>query len=149
MGLEGLGLEGLGREGLGREGLECEGLEAAMSSDFSIKPVGAPAATPFVQPSSAAANHPVPTELPASQSVTATSASAGARNDPQPADDSVSRQAFIDQAAASIVYQVVDNRTSLVLRQFPDQGLLRRRAYARALEQAREDAIALKVDRTI
>ena len=44
---------------------------------------------------------------------------------------------------------VVDNRTSLVPRQFPDQQFLRRRAYGRALEQAREDAVALKVDRTI
>jgi hypothetical protein len=105
-----------------------------MSTDFSIKPVGAPAATPFVQPSSAAANHPVPTELPASQSVTATSASAGARNDPQPADDSVSRQAFIDQAAASIVYQVVDTRTNQVVEQFPDEAVLRRRAYFHTLD---------------
>jgi hypothetical protein len=44
---------------------------------------------------------------------------------------------------------VVDNRTSLVARQFPGQQFLRRRAYARALRQAHEDAVALKVDRRI
>jgi hypothetical protein len=44
---------------------------------------------------------------------------------------------------------VVDNRTSLVPRQFPEQQFLRRRAYARALQQARQDATALKVDRKV
>ena len=34
----------------------------------------------------------------------------------------------------SVVYQVVDNRTSLVVKQFPDQAVLRRRAYFRALD---------------
>jgi len=46
-----------------------------MSTDFSIRPVGAPAATPVVQQSSDAANNAVATELPASQSVTAADAS--------------------------------------------------------------------------
>jgi hypothetical protein len=109
-----------------------------MSTDFSIKPVGAPAVTPLVQPSSAAANNAVPTELPASQSVTAVAASVGVRNDPQTASDSVSRQAFIDQAAASIVYQVVDNRTNLVVQQFPDEAVLRRRAYFHTLDLTKD-----------
>jgi hypothetical protein len=45
--------------------------------------------------------------------------------------------------------QVVDNRISLLSRQFRDQQFLRRRAYARALEQVRADSRALKVDRKI
>jgi hypothetical protein len=105
-----------------------------MSTDFSIKPVGAPVATPVVQPLSEAANNAVATELPASQSVTAADASAGVRNDPQIASDYVSRQAFIDSAAASIVYQVVDDRTNLVVQQFPDEAVLRRRAYFHTLD---------------
>ncbi len=52
-----------------------------MSMDFSIKPVGAPAATHLAQPLSEAADKAVATELPASQSVTVADASAGARND--------------------------------------------------------------------
>ena len=48
-----------------------------MSTDFSIKPVGAPVAAPIIQPISEAAHKAVATELPASQSVTA--ADAGAR----------------------------------------------------------------------
>jgi hypothetical protein len=34
---------------------------------------------------------------------------------------------------------VVDNRTSLVVRQFPDEARLRARAYLRALDIARQD----------
>jgi uncharacterized FlaG/YvyC family protein len=56
---------------------------------------------------------------------------------------------MLDRAAGAMVYQVVDNRTGLVVRQFPDQGFLRRRAYARALEQARDDALTPRIDRRI
>jgi hypothetical protein len=99
-----------------------------MSTDFSIKPVGAPAGQP--------ANKAVATELPAAQSVTAVGASARGRTDTDSAGVDVSRQAFFDRAAGSVVYQLVDARTNLVLQQFPDQAALRRRAYFRALDQA-------------
>ena len=106
-----------------------------MSTDFSIRPVGAPAGTPVIQPLSEAANSAVATELPASQSVTAVDASVAVRNDaPAAASDYVSHQAFIDQAAASIVYQVVDSRTQAVVAQYPDEAVLRRRAYFHTLD---------------
>jgi len=105
-----------------------------MSTDFSIRPVGTPAAAPVVQPSSEAANKAVSTDLPASQSVTAAEESVSVRNDPVAASDYMSHQVVIDRAAASIVYQVVDNRTNLVVQQFPDEAVLRRRAYFRALD---------------
>jgi hypothetical protein len=119
-----------------------------MSSDFSIKPVGAPVATPFVQPASPAAEQAVATDLPAHQSVAAADAAPRVRNDTQSAGNT-SNHVILDRDAGSIVYQVVDNRTSLVVKQFPDQGVLRRRAYARTQEQAREDAHALRIDRKI
>jgi hypothetical protein len=107
-----------------------------MSTDFSIRPVGAPAPTPVVPPVSHAANNAVPTDLPASQSVTATDASVAVRNDVGTSSDSdfISRQAYIDQAAASIVYQVIDSRTDAVVTQFPDEAVLRRRAYFHTLD---------------
>ncbi len=105
-----------------------------MSTDFSIRPVGAPAATPVVQPHSDAASNAVATELPASQSVTAVDPGVVVRNDTPAAGDFVSHQAFIDQAAASIVYQVVDNRTQAVVAQYPDEAVLRRRAYFHTLD---------------
>jgi hypothetical protein len=99
-----------------------------MSTDFSIKPVGAPAGKP--------ANNAVATELPAAQSVTAAGAGARVSNDGDADGVEVSRQAFVDRAAGAVVYQVVDVRTNLVLQQFPDQAVLRRRAYFRALDLA-------------
>jgi hypothetical protein len=97
-----------------------------MSTDFSIRPVGAPAATAVAQPVSHAADNAVATELPAAQAVTAIDTSVGSPY--------VSHQAILDQAAATIVYQVVDNRTHQVVQQFPDEAVLRRRAYFRALD---------------
>ena len=108
-----------------------------MSTDFSIKPVGEPAAPPVVPPVSKAADKAVATELPASKSVTVVDASTGVRNDSPAASDYVSHQVIVDRAAASIVYQVVDNRTNLVVQQFPDEAVLRRRAYFRALDLTR------------
>ena len=49
-----------------------------MSTDFNIKPVGAPVAAPIVQHVSEAAQHAVATVLPASQSVAAVDSSARA-----------------------------------------------------------------------
>jgi uncharacterized FlaG/YvyC family protein len=87
--------------------------------------------------------------LPAHQSVVAADAAPRLRNDTQNAGGHTSNNVILDRDAGAVVYQVVDNRTSLVVKQFPDQGVLRRRAYARALEQAREDAHALRIDRKI
>jgi len=99
-----------------------------MSTDFSIKPVGAPVAAPIVQPVSEAAQSAVATELPPSQSVTAAEASTRASVNSNVVNASVSNQVFIDRDAAAIVYQVVDNRTSLVVKQYPEEAVLRRRA---------------------
>lgn len=120
-----------------------------MSTDFSIKPVGTPAAAPMVQPSNAAAHEAVATELPARQSVTVADVSAGVRNDMQEPGDHVSHQAFIDQAAATIVYQVVDKRTAVVVEQYPEEAVLRRRAYFHALDLSKgAPARPLATDRT-
>ena len=105
-----------------------------MSTDFSIKPVGAPVATPIVHPVSEAVHNAVTTELPATQSVTAADASARARSESDAVNVSISHQVILDRAAASIVYQVVDNRTSEVVQQFPDEAVLRRRAYFHTLD---------------
>ena len=50
----------------------------------------------------------------------------------------------IDREAASIVYQVVDNRTSLVVRQFPEEAVLRRRAYFNTLDLTKEAPTRLR-----
>ena len=110
-----------------------------MSTDFSIKPVGAPVATPVAPPVSRAVDHAIATELPPARSVTAADAGARARIDTDAANASVSHQVVIDRAAASIVYQVVDERTSLVVNQFPDEAILRRRAYFHTLDLTKDE----------
>jgi hypothetical protein len=111
-----------------------------MSTDFSIKPVGAPVATPVAAPVSEAARHAVATELPAARSVTAAEAVArpNANSGAYNSSLSVSHQVVLDRDAASIVYQVVDNRTSLVVQQFPEEAVLRRRAYFHALDLTKD-----------
>jgi hypothetical protein len=110
-----------------------------MSTDFSIRPVGAPAPSPVVQPVSLAANGAVATDLPASQSVTAPDASTLTRSDPQLLNFDVSHQAYYDRAASAIVYQEVDQKTAQVVDQFPDEAVLRRRAYFHTLEMSKDD----------
>ena len=84
----------------------------------------------------------VATELPASQSVVASDA--GARtSDSAPvrvsiSTASVSNQVVIDRDARSVVYQVVDNRTSQVVKQFPEEAVLRRRAYFHTLDLTKD-----------
>ena len=110
-----------------------------MSADFSIRPVGAPAPSPIVPPSSPAANKAVSTDLPASQSVTAADAATSVRNDTQSLSDNldISRQAYFDRDAVAMVYQVVDSKTAQVVEQYPDEAELRRRAYFHALDLAK------------
>ena len=112
-----------------------------MSTDFNIKPVGAPVAAPVAQHVSEAAHHAVATQLPPSQSVSA--ADAGTRADSDAvrvsiSSASVSNQVVIDRDARAVVYQVVDNRTSQVVEQFPEEAVLRRRAYFHTLDLTKD-----------
>jgi len=109
-----------------------------MSTDFSIKPVGAPVAALVAPPVSEAAQNAVPTKLPASQSVAAADATVRVSINSNAVSASLSNQVVIDRDAASIVYQVVDNRTSQVVKQFPEEAVLRRRAYFRALDLTKD-----------
>ena len=127
-----------------------------MSTDFSIKPVGAPVAAPIVQHVSEAAQHAVATELPASQSVAAVDSSARASTDSaavrvsiSSASASVSNQVVIDRDARAVVYQVIDTKTSQVVNQFPEEAVLRRRAYFHALDLNKDAPTRLSAtDRT-
>src|ERR1700674_3937308 len=107
-----------------------------MSIDISIRPVGAPVVAPVVRPQPDAALNAVRTELPAPKTPTPPDASAALSSNPQPSDDR-SRDILIDRAAGEIVYRVIDNRTSQVIIQYPDEVRLRVRAYLRSLDAAR------------
>jgi len=122
-----------------------------MSTDFNIKPVGAPVAAPIVQHVSAAVQHAVATVLPASQSVAAVDSSARASTDSaavrvsiSSASASVSNQVVIDRDARAVVYQVIDTKTSQVVNQFPEEAVLRRRAYFHALDLSKDAPTRLR-----
>jgi uncharacterized FlaG/YvyC family protein len=123
-----------------------------MSTDFNIKPVGAPVAAPIVQHVSEAAQHAVATELPASQSVAAVDSSARASTDSVAVRVSISNasvsnqsnQVVIDRDARAVVYQVIDTRTSQVVKQFPEEAVLRRRAYFHALDLTKDAPTRLR-----
>jgi uncharacterized FlaG/YvyC family protein len=121
-----------------------------MSTDFNIKPVGAPVAAPIVQHVSEAAQRAVATELPASQSVAAVDSSARAGTDSAAVRvsisnaSSVSNQVVIDRDARAVVYQVIDTKTSQVVKQFPEEAVLRRRAYFHTLDLTRDAPTRLR-----
>ncbi|UPK01989.1 hypothetical protein [Bradyrhizobium sp. 170] len=123
-----------------------------MSTDFNIKPVGAPVAAPIVQHVSEAAQHAVATELPASQSVAAVDSSARASTDSAAVRVSISsasvsnqsNQVVIDRDARAVVYQVIDTRTSQVVKQFPEEAVLRRRAYFHTLDLTKDAPTRLR-----
>lgn len=116
-----------------------------MSTDFSIRPVGIPAPVQIVPTSNSAANEAVQTDLPVRQTVAASDTSAPVRND-LPNHENISRQVVFDQAAASFVFQVVNDRTDTVVNQFPDEAMLRRRAYFHALDMKSEPSRPLSTD---
>ena len=68
---------------------------------------------------------PVATELPAAKTVTPVST----RND-LPA---TTHEVIIDPQTREVIYRIIDVRSRQVIRQVPDEALLRVRAYARAL----------------
>jgi hypothetical protein len=104
-----------------------------MSTDFNIRPVGTPALSPVIPPSPAATDA-VATELPPTQSVTVVDPGASPRNDQPQSSANVSHQVVFDSAAASFVFQVLNADTEQVVTQFPDEAMLRRRAYFHALD---------------
>ncbi|RTL50825.1 MAG: hypothetical protein EKK40_12010 [Bradyrhizobiaceae bacterium] len=117
-----------------------------MAADFSIRPIGASVATPAAGPSPDAAKAAVPTQLSPEKSVTAPDTGQRTANDPQSKDDAFTSQTIIDRDANEIVYRVVDNRTTLVVRQFPDEARLRLRAYVRTQDLAKQEKEASHTD---
>src|SRR5689334_5879635 len=117
-----------------------------MSTDFSIRPVGIPAPVQIVTTSNTAANDAVQTDLPVSQTVAASDASALVRNDLPNKNENISRQVVFDQAAASFVFQVVNDKTDAVVNQFPDEAMLRRRAYFHAEDMKSKPSRPLNTD---
>lgn len=118
-----------------------------MSTDFSIRPAGAPVPSPPVRPVAETAQAAVPTELPHGQTVTAVDSVVVPRNDPLAVRDRLARQVVFDRDAAEMIYQVIDSSNDSVVRQVPDEAIVRRRAYFRELDRANADQRRVHTDR--
>ncbi|MBC7580242.1 hypothetical protein [Tardiphaga sp.] len=122
-----------------------------MATDFSIKPVGAPVATPILRPVPDAVRAAVPTQLPPDKSVTAAEpllrANISASNYQQVDSDRISREVLVDRDAAEVVYVSVDKKTNQVINQFPEESRLRARAYLRAQDTAKLEVRKIETDR--
>jgi flagellar protein FlaG len=118
--------------------------EAMMETGLTTRPTGTPTQM-VVRPEPAPARQTVATELAPSQSVTASAESANARNDgPNNAllKGSTSREFVLDAQSREMIFRVVDVRSGRVVRQVPDEAMMRLRAYNRALANGESPAEA-------
>lgn len=101
-----------------------------MDAGITIKPNATVVLQDYAPPI-AVSSDPNATELPAAKAVTPSAAATPARNDAQ--SQSTTHEVIIDPATREVIYRVIDVRSRQVVRQVPDEALLRVRAYAAAL----------------
>jgi uncharacterized FlaG/YvyC family protein len=117
-----------------------------MNAGIAIKPATGVAVTDYTRPASVPVQEAVATDLSPDHSITVSPATADTRQDntaaasSQPSSslrqanqDNLSRGYTIDQQTREVVFRVIDTRTRQVVRQVPDEALLRMRAYAAAV----------------
>jgi FlaG protein len=69
-----------------------------------------------------------------------------AQSDEQQSTTRTQKRIILDQATGSLVYQVIDQPTGQTISQSPDEAILRVRAYAKQMERAALQGIALGQD---
>lgn len=115
-----------------------------MSTDYLIKPVGAPVAAVIARPAPESVREAVPTQLPPDKTVTAapgiSHVNVSPANYQQVDSDRISKGVIIDRDAKEIVFVSVDKKTNQIINQYPEENRLRTRAYLRAMDTAKQDA---------
>lgn len=106
-----------------------------MDTGLTTRPTGSVAQTSYVRPDPAPAREAVATQLTAAKSVTAAGDTAAPRNEaprhsfaPQ-----TSRDVVLDAQSREVIFRVLDVRSGRVVRQVPDEAIMRLRAYNRTL----------------
>lgn len=102
-----------------------------MDAGLAVKPVVSVVATDHARPV-AAVTTAAPTELPVIKTVSPAANSAALRND-RPLTNATTRDVVIDAQSREVIYRVLDARSRQVVRQVPEEALLRMRAYTRAI----------------
>jgi uncharacterized FlaG/YvyC family protein len=113
-----------------------------MDAGLTIRPTQSVATASHARADIAPQHQVAATEIPQSKAVTAAVAAAQARNNSARAD-AVTRDIVIDAHNREIIYRVIDQTSRQVVRQVPEQAVLRLRAYARALRDGESPSAAL------
>jgi hypothetical protein len=100
-----------------------------MDTGVTIRPNANVAVQSYAPATVASPDPATTTDLPAAKAVTATSATTQTRND----TPATTHEVLIDPATREVIYRVIDVRSRQVVRQVPDEALLRTRAYAQAI----------------
>lgn len=104
-----------------------------MDTAATIKPPAIVAPAALSRPDAAPVRQAVPTELAAPKAVTAVENSARAQTTHLQQQPTLTREVFVDAQTREVIFRVIDERSRRVVRQVPDQALLRMRAYNQAL----------------
>jgi hypothetical protein len=106
-----------------------------MDAGLTIKPVAGVTLPDFARPTPAI-QAAAPTDLPPAKAVNPV-ADAGAIRPESSTADYTTHNVTIDSQIREVIYRVIDTRTQQVIRQVPDEVLLRSRAYSKAIEDGR------------
>ena len=103
-----------------------------MDSGLTLRPALNGAQASIVRPDVAPVREAVATELTPAKAVTATTGADAPRNETAK-DPSQVRKIILDAHSREVIYQVLDVSSGQVVRQMPDEAMLRLRAYTRAV----------------
>jgi hypothetical protein len=105
-----------------------------MDTGLGIRPNANTAQPTIVRPEPAPVREAVATDLAPAKSVTASTGAGATRHDSAPAvQDAHVRKIVLDAHSREVIYQVLDVSSGQVVRQMPDEAMLRLRAYTRAV----------------
>src|ERR1043165_2549431 len=119
-----------------------------MDTGLAVRPTSGATQTNIARPDPAPVRQAVATDLAPAQSVTASTNADAARHDAKPAQDNDSnvRKIILDAHSREVIFQVVNAQSGRVVRQIPDEAMLRLRAYTRALAQGQTPNEAAQAD---
>ena len=102
---------------------------------------GAPQVVPTTRPAPAPVTQAVATDLAPANTVTAANTAQSAQNDAS--SDQYQHTVLLDPATQELIFRTVDVRSRQVVRQVPEEALLRMQAYAHALADGKSQGAAL------
>jgi len=102
---------------------------------------GAPQVVPTTRPAPAPVTQAVATDLAPANTVSAANTAQSAQNDAS--SDQYQHTVLLDQATQELIFRTIDVRSRQVVRQVPEEALLRMQAYAHALANGKSETAAL------